>query len=140
MSVDELEAWIAEREAKVARIEHHLHIWDRGGFEWRDSEWAERARKAVQFTERQIRFGYNLRLNLTRERRKREHLVGRQRAETDALKAFLRSEAPHLLGRAYAACDAAIRSYDAERSTSRAPERHRVEAGEGEVAEPDPSP
>ncbi len=67
MTIEEVEAWIAEREAKVSRIEHHLHIWDRGGFEGRDSEWAERARKAVEFTERQIRFGYNLRLNLTRE-------------------------------------------------------------------------
>lgn len=163
MSVDELEAWIAEREEKVSRIEHHLHIWDRGGFEGRDSDWADRARKAVEYTGRQIRFGYNLRLNLTREapegaarglrdrlaaaeagrdreRRKREHLVGRQRAETDALKAFLRSEAPHLLGRAHAACDAAIRSYDEERSTARAPERRRVEADEGDVAEPEPSP
>ncbi len=41
------EAWIAEREAKVSRIEHHRHIWDRGGFEGRDSCWADRARKAV---------------------------------------------------------------------------------------------
>lgn len=64
MTIEEVEAWIAEREAKVSRIEHHLHIWDRGGFEGRDSGWADRARKAVDFTERQIRFGYNLRLTV----------------------------------------------------------------------------
>lgn len=154
MSIDELEAWIADREAKVSRIEHHLHIWDRGGFEGRDSEWAERARKAVQFTERQIRFGYNLRLTLTREgprsvdpalqarigqletaraaeRERRDHLVGRQKVETDALKDFLRARAPHLLEQAYAICDAAVQSYDQERSTARTLKS---------VTEPDPSP
>lgn len=136
MSIDELEAWIAEREAKVSRIEHHLHIWDRGGFEGRDSEWAERARKAVQFTERQIRFGYKLRLNLIRngmsegaartlrerlevaeagrseEREKRVFLVARYNTENYALKAFLKERAPELLEEAYAACDEAVDAYD----------------------------
>jgi len=153
MNIDELEAWIAEREAKVARIEQHLHVWDRGGFEGRDSAWAERARKAVQFTERQIRFGYNLRLTLTREgprgvdpalqarigqletaraaeRERRDHLVGRQKVETDALKNFLRARAPHLLEQAYAICDAAVQTYDQDRSF----------ALKDRDEEPDPSP
>ena len=154
MTIDEVEAWIAEREAKVSRIEHHLHIWDRGGFEGRDSGWAERARKAVEFTERQIRFGYNLRLNLTREapdgavRELRERLeaaeaaralerenrafqVDRHNAETQALKAYLREHAPHLLEGAYAACDAAVDAYD--RARWAAPD------AEPEAAEPEPA-
>jgi hypothetical protein len=152
MTLDELEAWIADREAKVSRIEHHLHIWDRGGFEGRDSGWADRARKAVEFTGRQIRFGYNLRLSLTREaapdgavRELRERLeaaeaaralerenrafqVDRYNAQTQALKSYLREHAPHLLEGAYAACDAAVDAYDRARS------------GGTEAAEPDPAP
>jgi hypothetical protein len=154
MTITELETWIADREAKVSRIEHHLHIWDRGGFEGRDSSWAERARKAVEFTERQIRFGYNLRLNLTREiapdeeiRELRARLegaeaaraqeresgalqVGRHNAETQALKAYLKEHAPHLLEGAYAACDAAVDAYD--RARWAAPD------AEPEAAEPEP--
>lgn len=136
MKIDELEAWIADREAKVSRIEHHLHIWDRGGFEGRDSDWADRARKAVEYTGRQIRFGYNLRLSLTREspelqtrleaaeaaraqeRELRAFQVGRQDAETQALKAFLKENAPHLLKGAYAACDAAVDAYELARWTA----------------------
>lgn len=135
MTIDEVEAWVAEREAKVSRIEHHLHIWDRGGFEGRDSSWADRARKAVEFTERQIRFGYNLRLKLTREapdhplqglrdqlaaaeaarakeKEKRVFLVDRYNTENQALKAYLKERAPHLLEEAYAVCDAAVEAYD----------------------------
>ena len=138
MTIEEVEAWIAEREAKVSRIEHHLHIWDRGGFEGRDSSWAERARKAVELTGRQIRFGYNLRLNLTREspdgvvrelqdrlaaaeagraeeREKRGFLVDRYKVETQALKAHLKEHAPYLLEGAYAACDAAVDAYERAR-------------------------
>ena len=148
MNVDELEAWIAEREAKVSRIEHHLHIWDRGGFEGRDSNWADRARKAVEYTARQIRFGYNLRLSLTREEPKnadpalqtrigqmetargqerelRIFQVGRQNAETQALKAFLKENAPHLLEGAYAACDVAVGVYDHLHARQHAPESDR---------------
>jgi len=156
MTIEEVEAWIAEREAKVSRIEHHLHIWDRGGFEGRDSSWAERARKAVEFTERQIRFGYNLRLTLARdglsdgmvqelrdrlaaaetaraeEREKRAFQVGRHNAETQALKAYLKEHAPHLLEGAYAACDAAVDAYDLARWA--APD------AEPEAAEPEPAP
>lgn len=156
MTIEEVEAWIAEREAKVSRIEHHLHIWDRGGFEGRDSGWADRARKAVEFTERQIRFGYNLRLTLARdglsdgmvqelrdrlaaaetaraeEREKRAFQVGRHNAETQALKAYLKEHAPHLLEGAYAACDAAVDAYDLARWA--APD------AEPEAAEPEPTP
>lgn len=154
MTIEEVEAWIAEREAKVSRIEHHLHIWDRGGFEGRDSSWADRARKAVEFTERQIRFGYNLRLNLTREapdgavrelrdrlaaaeaaraeeRESRAFQVGRHNAETQALKAYLKEHAPHLLEGAFAACDAAVDAYERARWT--APD------AEPEGAEPEPA-
>lgn len=154
MTIDEVEAWVAEREAKVSRIEHHLHIWDRGGFEGRDSSWADRARKAVEFTERQIRFGHNLRISLTRdgvsegvvrelrdrlaaaetaraeEREKRAVHVGRHNVETQALKAYLKEHAPHLLEGAYAACDAAVDAYDLARWT--APD------AEPEAAEPEP--
>lgn len=145
MTIDEVEAWIAEREAKVSRIEHHLHIWDRGGFEGRDSSWADRARKAVEFTARQIRFGYNLRLKLTREapdhplqglrdqlaaaeaaraeeKEKRVFLVDRRKVETQALKDFLRVHAPELLDEAYAACDAVVDAYDRAHARKHAPE------------------
>lgn len=150
MNIDELEAWISDREAKVSRIEHHLHIWDRGGFEGRDSSWADRARKAVEYTGRQIRFGYNLRLSLTREspelqtrleaaeaaraqeREMRAFQVGRQNAESQALKTFLKENAPHLLEGAYAACDAAVSAYEGARWN--APD------AEPETAEPDPAP
>jgi hypothetical protein len=155
MTIEEVEAWIADREAKVSRIEHHLHIWDRGGFEGRDSSWADRARKAVEFTERQIRFGYNLRLNLTREapdgtvraledrvaaaeaarqreREERAFQVGRHNAETQALKAYLSEHAPHLLEGAFAAYDAAVDAY--ERARWAAPD------AEPEAAEPEPAP
>lgn len=145
MTIDEVEAWVAEREAKVSRIEHHLHIWDRGGFEGRDSSWADRARKAVEFTARQIRFGYNLRLKLTREdpdhpfqglrdqlaaaeagrakeKEKRVFLVDRYKTENQALKAYLKERAPHLLEGAYAACDAAVDAYDLDHARKHAPE------------------
>jgi hypothetical protein len=158
MTIEEVEAWIAEREAKVSRIEHHLHIWDRGGFEGRDSSWADRARKAVEFTERQIRFGYNLRLNLTREapdgavrelrdrlaaaeaaraqeRELRAFQVDRQNAETYALKAYLKEHAPHLLEGAYAACDAAVDAYERARWT--APDHIEVLT---RGADPEPTP
>lgn len=141
MTIDEVEAWIADREAKVSRIEHHLHIWDRGGFEGRDSGWADRARKAVEFTERQIRFGYNMRLSLTRETLvpALEARIGQleiaREAETDALKAFLRERAPHLLQEAYAACDAAVSAFDRAGEQTRAPEPAEPEP---EMADPSP--
>jgi len=155
MTIDEIEAWIADREAKVSRIEHHLHIWDRGGFEGRDKGWADRARKAVDFTERQIRFGYNARLSMTREtlvpaldarigqletareadRDRRTHLVDRREAETKALKVFLRERAPHLLKEAYAVCDAAVSAFDRAGEQTRAPE-----PAEPEPDMADPSP
>lgn len=67
MTLDEIDAWIADHELKRLTIYQQLVFWDNNGRPSQASDWANRARKALAATERQIRFGYKLRLLLTRD-------------------------------------------------------------------------
>lgn len=152
--LEEVAAWIGTREAKASRIEHQLHIWERGGFEGRDADWANRARKVLDFTQRQIKFGYKVRTHLIKdempgvtirgltarveqleasrdaERRKRLRQAHRANVEISAMRGFVREHAPELAEGMFAAVDQALNAFEL-RDTARQ---------DGEVTEPDPTP
>lgn len=156
MTVEDIESWIATREAKVSKIEQHLAAWERGSFQDRDADWADRAKRAAEGTMRQIRFGYKVRLALTRdpdpqnaipalksrvaqletsrnaEKRKRIQQVEQQQVQMYALRKFVRENAPELMDAAFAAVDAARDAYDAAQKVTQQPDISRA-------ADPEPS-
>lgn len=129
--LDMIEAYIAQQQIDITRIETQLDLWNSGGLQHRDRRWAEKARRAMDAKMSNLNAAHRVRLRFTRddvmaevvagrdqkivdlqeqhriERRRRIEQGEKASASIQAAKDFVRANAPHLMGAMLERLDAA---------------------------------
>ena len=142
MTLDAIEAFLAQREATALSVRQQLAIWKQGDDCGRDADWATRAGRFLSKVTRDIEFGHKMRLKVMRDRdfahviagrdenianllrvnRKekahRVHLTDRARAEMTGVLDAIKAQAPEILEAVYAARSKAVERFDAPRASS----------------------
>lgn len=118
--LDAIETYIAQQNTEIGRIDAQLENWRAGKLPNRDVRWAQNAQRAIEAKTINLRSAHKLRLRFTRDeimaeivagrdaqianlleqnrsdKKKRQDLVARADVTVQAMKDFIRAEAPHL--------------------------------------------